>query len=398
MPARTLIKILHVSTGLNPGGAELMLHRLLEHSDRATFAHSVVTLIHEGEVGRRLQSIDVPVNALGMKRSRPSIRGLLGMIHLVREYDPDLIQGWMYHGSLFALWGAWFHKRRVPVLWNIRGDHTNLRAERPLTSATIRLCARLSRFPQGIINNSFTSMRGHKVLGFRPARSVVIPNGFDTDKFAPDEMARQKIRGELGLPPATILLGHVGRYYPVKDHETLLQAAAIVLREYPSVHFALIGEDVTWENDTLAGTISRLGISKSVHLLGVRTDISEVNAGFDVAISSSRSEGFCNAIAEAMSCGAPCVVTDVGDSAWIVGDTGRVVPSANPAKLAQALSELVTMGQENRRQLGLSARFRVLENFSLANAVNRYEELYKSMLVGAQQSPICSEAESRTGG
>lgn len=374
-----MIKVLTVATGLNRGGAELMLYRLLTTSDRKQFKHEVVTLIAEGAVAHRLREANLTVHSLGMRRSRPTLSGLAKMVDVIRGSQPDIIQGWMYHGSLVGQLASHLSLRRVPVLWNIRGDHTNLRAERPLTACTIWACARLSGLPQRIVSNSHTSLTAHQRLGFSRKTGVVIPNGFATDEFVPSKVARQRLRHELRLDEDTLLVGHVGRYHPVKDHHTFLNAAEQVLRHRTDVHFVLVGEGVTPNNKPLASLIEKLGLVHRTHLLGSRDDLEAINAGFDIATSTSRSEGFSNSVGEAMCCAVPCVVTDAGDSAWIVGDTGTVVPPGNPAEFAQALIRMIESGRVRMRELGDAARSRMIEKFSLAQAVDQYESLYREL-------------------
>ncbi len=139
----------------------------------------------------------------------------------------------------------------------------------------------------------------------------------------------------------------------------------------------LCGDAVHWENHELVGWIDAAGIRERCHLLGRREDIPRLNAALDLASSSSCGEGFPNVIGEAMACGVPCVVTDVGDSALIVGDTGRVVPPKNPEALAGAWRELIERGPEQRHQLGAAARCRVGKHYSLQAIVAQYEKLYE---------------------
>lgn len=374
-----MLKILHVATGLNPGGAEWMLYRLLVHADRKAFDQRVIALLDEGAVGRKIKAIGVHVQALGMKRARPSLAGLRNLALVIREYNPDLIQGWMYHGSLAAQIALGLNRRRVPVLWNIRGSHTDFRAESLLTAMTIRLCSGMSGLPIRIVNNSRASMLAHHKIGFKADRDVVIPNGFDTTLYSPSASARIQLRRELGLEDNVILIGHVGRYHPVKDHVGLLRAAAAFLKVWPDVHFVLVGGNVDETNPVLAREVQILGIAGSIHMLGARDDLSFLTAGFDVATSSSRGEGFSNSVGEAMSCGVPCVVTDVGDSAWIVDDTGRVVPPNDPVALSNAWCELMDMGNEGRQALGAKARRRVIDLFTIDRVVSQYEGLYTSV-------------------
>jgi glycosyltransferase involved in cell wall biosynthesis len=176
-----------------------------------------------------------------------------------------------------------------------------------------------------------------------------------------------------------LVIGIAARFHPHKDHRNFTWAAARLQQQMPSVHFLLCGLDITWENSQLAGWINAAGIRDCCHLLGVREDMSRLFAGMDIATTASRTEAFPIVIGEAMACGTPCVVTDVGDSAMIVGDTGIVVPPGDPSALAEAWRKLIEAGQEVRRRLGIAARNRIREHFALPAVVERYQAIYREL-------------------
>jgi glycosyltransferase involved in cell wall biosynthesis len=208
----------------------------------------------------------------------------------------------------------------------------------------------------------------------------VIPNGFDTDLFAPSETARVEIRSMLGLARSAVLIGLIGRYHPVKYHAGFLRVAARLGRAHPEVHFVLAGSGVDSHNCSLDSLIEESGLSGRVHLLGERKDIPRITAALDIAASASLSEAFPNVIGEAMSCAVPCVATNVGDTSHAIGDTGRVVSPKDEKAMEKALSELLNMGEASRRRLGLAARRRVIGLFSLPVVADRYRALYERVL------------------
>ena len=217
---------------------------------------------------------------------------------------------------------------------------------------------------------------------------VVIPNGFDLAAFRPDPPARWSVRHELSIPAETPLIGLVGRFHPQKDHQTFVQAAAWLHTRLPETHFLLCGDGITWENPTLAAWIETAGLRPCFHLLGRRDDIPRLTAALDLASSSSAyGEGFSNVIGEAMACGVPCVVTDVGDAALLVGSTGRVVPPRTPQALAQEWYALLALEREGKEQLGRAARQRIEAHFSLPAIVARYEALYAALASACTRSP-----------
>jgi glycosyltransferase involved in cell wall biosynthesis len=379
-----LMKVLHVITGLNTGGAEMMLYKLLSHIDSSKHEARVLSLIEGGAMRERIQSTGIPVDSLNMRRGIPSFSGLRRLREIVRRYRPDLIQGWMYHGNLTASVAAWFCHDNPPVVWNVRQSLYDLDHERSLTRWVIRANARLSARTHAIIYNSRTSAHQHEAFGFDANRTRIIANGFDTEVFRPDERARAGIRRELSVTDDSILIGLIGRYDPMKDHRNFLDAAALLGKDFPNVRFLLAGGAVAAGNSELGAMIEALGLGGRVFLLGERNDIPQLTGALDIATSSSWGEGFANVVGEAMSCGVPCVVTDVGDSAWIINDTGRVVPPRESESLATAWKALIALGRDGRQALGWRARQRVIDYFSLGAVVQQYEDLYECLIARAK--------------
>jgi len=249
----------------------------------------------------------------------------------------------------------------------------------------IRLGAFLSRHPSAIIYNSRSGAKQHEKCGYRSGMSVVISNGFDCGIFQPDEHARCCVREQLGLESTSILVGLVARFHPMKDQSGFLHAASLVSALHPESRFLLVGKGLTESEPALTKLIKQLGLTGRVLLLGERTDTPRLTAALDIACSSSScGEGFSNAIGEAMACGVPCVVTDVGDSAYLVGDTGVAVSPRNPEALAHAVGRLIDAGPAKRKELGMAARSRIQSEFCLPEVARRYKEVYQSCLAYIQ--------------
>jgi glycosyltransferase involved in cell wall biosynthesis len=212
---------------------------------------------------------------------------------------------------------------------------------------------------------------------------VVIPNGFDTDMFRPDNGARASLRRELGLDPEIPLIGLVARYHPQKDHATFFRAAGILHEEMPHVRFVLCGQGVTGANEEITAMAAGAGVEDSVHLLGRRADIPRIQAALDVASSSASSgEGFPNIIGEAMACGVPCVVTAAGDSAEIVDGCGTAVPPGDAPGLAAGWKTVLSMNSDARRELAESCRHRIVNKYEIGTVTARYEVMYLGMASG----------------
>ena len=379
------ISVLSLITTVGAGGAEMMLYKLLSRLDRTKFRAQVIALVDVGSnpISEKIHKLGIPIRYLGMHPGRPNPASMVRLIRWLRQDPPDLIQTWMYHSDLVGGLAARL-AGGIPVVWGIRQSNLDPEASSRLTFLTMKTCALLSRWlPDRIICCSEASRQVHTALGYAAEKMVVIPNGFDLETCRPDSVARESVRKELQIPEDAPVIGLVGRFHPQKDHRTFVQAARLLHHDRPDVCFVLCGADVSWENHDLARWIEEAGIRKRAYLLGERDDVPRLTAAFDIASSSSSfGEGFPNVIGEAMSCRVPCVVTDVGDSARIVGQTGMVVPPRNPAALAEAWCKMVDLGREGRSQLGMAARQRIKEQFDLPQIVAQYECLFQEVACG----------------
>jgi glycosyltransferase involved in cell wall biosynthesis len=284
----------------------------------------------------------------------------------------------MYHGNLGAMVARFLSPGRPALLWNIRHSLHDLSAEKPMTRRVIRANARLSRFAQTILYNSWVARRQHEALGFEAGGGQVIPNGFDLEALQPDPDSGRVLRRTLGIPEEATVLGNVARFHPMKNHAGLLAAAGELAAADPTLHLILAGTGVSPDNPALAQFGEGLPAGR-LHLLGDRDDVPALMNAFDIfCLPSAWGEAFSNAIGEAMACGVPCVVTDVGDARELVGGTGKVVPPGDTAALTRALKELLAMPDGERRELGRTARERIAEHFSLELAAGRYRDLYRA--------------------
>jgi len=375
-----MIKVMHVITTLGPAGAETMLCRVACAMDGSRFENEVVSLTGILDQAEKMQAIRVRVRTLGMKTSVPNPWLVMRLAQWIRESKPDVIHTWMYHANLVGALAARL-AGNVPVVWGIHHSAFDPRVDKRRTMLVNRACALLSRkFPARIVCCSEASLRIHKKLSYATEKLEVIPNGFDLEQVKPDPAARASLREELGIPGDAILIGIAARFHSQKDHRNFVRAAARLHKQMPDVHFLLCGLDINWQNPRLAGWIDAAGIRDRCHLLGLRRDVSRLFAGMDIATTASISgEAFPLVIGEAMACGTPCVVTDVGDSALIVGETGRVVAPGDPDALAEAWRKLIEAGPGVRRSLGMAARRRVQQHFALPTIVERYQAIYAQL-------------------
>lgn len=360
--------ILHVITDLGTGGAEATLARLVRLD--GPFRHVVVSLMAGGMWRGYLSAAGIEVADLGMRRGVPSPIGLWRLARLIRNYRPALVQTWLYHGDLLGFLATRM-AGRIPIVWNLRCSDMDFRRYSRITSLVVRALSWLSPFTAAIVVNSEAGRRWHIKLGYRPPKWELLPNGIDVMEFRPSIEARQRWRKKLGLSEDSILIGMAARRDPMKDHEGLLTAASLLPE---NICFAMVGDGVTATDPSLA--CERRGI----HLLGRCNDMPGFFSALDIAVLASNfGEGFPNVVAEAMACGVPCIVTDVGDSAEIVAETGLIVPPRDPVRLAAAMQTMAEQAS-TRSHLGKLARERISTRYALPIVSARYENFWTEII------------------
>lgn len=354
---------MHVITGLQTGGAERMLANLCILACRSGRRPIVVSLLAGGSQYERLRAAGVQVLTLGMSQGRPSGRALLRLARFIREERPDVVQSWMYHADLYALFALWLsgRRRRTRLFWGVRCSDMNLSHYGLRFRVVVRLCALLSRFTDGIAVNSRAGLHAHRQLGYETGHMVEIDNGFDTDLFKPDPAEGRRIRKSLGIAEESFVIGTIARVDVMKDFDTLRK----VLERLDDVVCVAVGN----------GTES-IPPAPGLKPIGERTDVPALLNAFDALVSvSAFGEGFSNVIGEAMASGLPVVATDVGDARRIVGDAGRIVPPRDVEALADAIRALRD-SPESRAAMGETARQRIVDDFSLRRAAAAFDALH----------------------
>ncbi|MBV8534766.1 MAG: glycosyltransferase [Alphaproteobacteria bacterium] len=343
-----------------------MLASLVTGHSEPGIEQFVASLVPNGALVPRLRAAGVAVREFNF-RSPAAPLEVVRLSALIRKASPSVVQGWMYHGNLAASAALAFSGRRArtALVWGLRCSDMDLSQYSAQLRIVVRAGACLSAGPDVVTANSDAGLAWHLKLGYKPRRTLVVPNGINIDRFRPDERTRASARRLLGLAPDAFVLAHVARLDPMKDHHTFLAA----LRTVPNVHGLLIG----------AGT-ERLPAQARVQRLGHRDDIPELLVASDTIVSSSAyGEGFCTALAEGMACGLPALATDVGDARKILGETGYVVPPRDPRALADAIGKLLGEARDLRAIRGRAARERVVTQFSLAAAERRFADLYRDL-------------------
>ncbi len=369
-----MIRIAHVINNLQTGGAETTLLRLMEHIDRSRFEPFVLAMIGEGTIGPRIRELDVPVVALGAARRRLSVRTFLEIRRHLKEFQPDVIQSWMYHSNLAAYLARGAVPNRPALAWNIRHSLHDLSHEPWMTRQVIKAGAKRSAKVEAIIANSAVSMRQHEAIGYRSSRNEVIPNGFDLETLKPFPNASTKLREELDIADSAFIIGCAARFHPMKDQQMLVKATAELVEKGRDIHCVLIGRGCETGGD--AESLRPL-LGERLHLLGERRPLADTVSGLDcLAVASAWGEGFPNVLAEAMACEVPCVTTDVGDAAAIVADPERVLSPKDQSAMVEVVDRMLQLDKQQRQKIGQAGRARILENYPIAKIVKQYEDLW----------------------
>ncbi|ASP29971.1 glycosyl transferase family 1 [Qipengyuania flava] len=371
------MRITHIITGLDNGGAEAVLTRLcLADMENEHFVISLTTM---GKYGPILESSGIPVHCLNMQRGRLPIRAAWRLWKILRRERPNVAQTWMYHADLFG--GVVARLAGIKnIIWNVR--HSELRPGKSsrITILIARLSAKLSKIvPDKIIVCAKHAYDVHVALGYDRERMALIGNGYDLANFRPDSSKRLPRRAQLQLSAKEPVIGYVARFNPQKDHENLFRALVELRKRGHYVPTLLIGPGLDDQNVPLLNRLDTLGITDLVYLLGAQENVASWMNAIDLHVmSSSFGEGFPNVLAEAMACGTPCISTNVGDASHIIGDTGWLVEPRDPIMLADAIEKALGCIEDVEQWClrKARARERIEENFSLESMVSSYRSAW----------------------
>lgn len=367
-------------TGLSTGGAERSLYNLLSGGLASRFHSAVISLRDRGALSEQIENLNVPVHALGVRHGVVRPAALWHAHRFLQVFQPNVVQGWMYHGNLAASAAAAVAPGQPAVAWNVRHSLYRLRDEKWTTRWVIRAGRQQSSRPDAIIYNSSRSRYQHEAFGFAAERGRVIPNGFDVVALTANTEVRARVRQALKIPNDASVVGHVGRFHPMKDHASFLRAAVAVAYVRPKSRFLLVGRNVSLDNPTLVGIVPS-ELESRFHFLGERDDVPDLMKAMDWFCLSSWSEAFPNVVGEAMASALPCVVTDVGDTADVVGNAGFIVPPKNPEKLVAALLEATSLPEQKRARLGEIALRRIKNQYVIDASVLKYDETYRDLVL-----------------
>jgi glycosyltransferase involved in cell wall biosynthesis len=373
-----IMRILFLIRSMNYGGAERQLVALA--TGLKEIGHRVVVAVFYsgGPLQEELERADICVQGLG-KRRRWDVRDFfVRLLRLVHQEQPDVIHSYLVVPNILSTVLKIF-SFKTKIVWGVRASNVDLTQYDWFSNFTYRVEPLLSYFPDLIIVNSQAGLGNAVRQGFPKGKMVVVPNGIDTLRFAPNQGARDRQRALWQVKDHDKLIGLVGRLDPMKGHRTFLEAAAKVKEGRRGVKFVCVGDGTAAYREGLEAAGEHLGLKKDLIWAGTCSDIAAVYNALDICVSSSFGEGFPNVVGEAMACGVPCVVTDVGDSAWIVGDTGIVVPPKDPEALAQGLEVMLDRMSGTGSFPFSGARKRICSEFDLSRLVKRTSEVLETL-------------------
>ncbi|MEI6333195.1 MAG: glycosyltransferase [Methylococcaceae bacterium] len=376
------MNVLHIITGLNNGGAEAVLFRLVTADKFNT--HHIISLIDFGVYGEQLTAEGISVYCLGMPRGRITLSGLVRLYNLIRQIKPEIVQTWMYHADLIG--GLISRLAGVQaIVWGIRNSNLDIQKTALSTRLVARLCALISGIvPVKIISCSQVAAKVHIELSYARNKMVVIPNGYNIEQFSPNVESRDNLRRDLGVKKSEVLMGMVARWDPQKDHANFISALSLLDNMgFLSWKCVFVGPNMDPSNAQLKDLLKQFGVYDRVKLLGPHSNIPVIMKALDIhVLSSSYGEAFPNVVAEAMGCGVPCVVTDVGDARMIVDDTGWCVSPGNSIALADALKEAMrALSEGDWSERSLQCRQRIAKHFSIERMVENYTAVWENVAI-----------------
>lgn len=374
------MKILHIITGLNNGGAEAVLFRLCKYDTKNE--HIVISMMDMGKYGSLLEKENIKVFTLDMPAGKLKIGAIIKLYKLIKKLKPDVVQTWMYHANLI---GGFVAKiaRIKKIIWGIHHSNLDESHNKKSTILIAKILAKVSKvIPTTIVYCAEKALEVHKDIGYKCDDMQVIANGYELDMFYPNDTSTDKLRLELNIKKHENIVGFVARFDELKDHDNLLQALQIVKKKKKDFKCLFVGANMIESNETLKKMILKYNLENQILLLGERNDIPNIMNLLDIHILSSYSEAFPNVLCEAMACGTPCITTDVGDAAFIVGDTGWVVPIKDSSALSTSILNALTEkndSQENFKGRQMKVRKRIVEKFDILKMIDDYDKIYKGI-------------------
>uniref|UniRef100_A5WBZ9 Glycosyl transferase, group 1 n=1 Tax=Psychrobacter sp. (strain PRwf-1) TaxID=349106 RepID=A5WBZ9_PSYWF len=371
-------KIVHIIIGLNVGGAELVLRRLvLSSQSRKNFQHEVISLTDKGIIGAELEAANIPVHTIHMHGLSSTLTSYLKLRNLLKRINPDIVQTWMYHADFLG--GIAAKSIGVDkIIWGIRNSNVSTGMSKT-TYYLSHICAKISGYiPSDIVAVSHTARDYHTAIGYDSNKMIVIPNGFDLEKFSIDTQKRFQMRLELDIKEDQLVIGNIGRFNPVKNQLNFIKACITLFDEGYTFIALLAGRNVDLRNPKIYNLLNGSKYTKNFIFLGEIEDTTKFYNAIDIFCLCSTTEGFPNVLGEAMSTERVCLSTKAGDAELILGNKSLLIHSTDCGGIASTLEQVVFKNPNNFdfNVLGMKARERIESNYSISKIVSDFESLY----------------------
>lgn len=372
------MKLLFVTTSFETGGAQRALYEIIYHSKIPAEKILVIALLGKGRYSEAFNEIGIKNISLKINSPLIGIYNVFKTIFLLKKLKPKVIQGWMYHGNLLALFYSRFLSKDVKVYWGVRQTLYDINKEKYLTRLIIKFSTLLSKKTNKIIYNSKLSMHQHEKFGFSSSKSLYIPNGFNTKELKFSSQKRKIMKQNLSIDEDSFVIGYLGRNHPMKNIDLLFRIALEVLRLNSKAIFIIVGEGIS--NKFISDKNISKNITDRLKILGLRFDVPDLLNTFDLlCLTSKWGEGFPNVIGEAMSYSIPCVSSDVGDSKSIINDLGWIV-SQNDSEneYINYISKAMKLDKNSYKRLKSNCREKIKNNYQIEQISYKYMKLYET--------------------
>ena len=372
------IKILHIISGLNDGGAESLLFNFLCHSKNNI--NFVISLKGKGKYGKMIEEKGIKIFYFNFSFNISLISNFIDLIKLIKKINPDVVQTWLYHADLLGGCAAYIANSKN-IFWGIHHGSLDKNINKFSTIFVSKINSYLSYFiPKKIIVCADSSKFLHIKNGFSQKKFITIPNGIDIKKFKRSSKKRAFFRNKINIKSDETLYGTVARFHPIKDHITLIKSIFRLKNAGYKFKYLLIGESINNKNKLLNELIKKYGLEEIIILIEKEENISLVMNAIDLHVLSSKSEALPMVILEAMGCGTPCISTNVGDVKNLIFDKNLVVETSNQLELFNAMRIFSDLDQKNKKKLSISVEKHIKENYSLENMTAKYLNLYQKYI------------------
>lgn len=374
------MRVLHIIIDLDVGGAELMLERLLHADSSSARQHRIISIKSCGSVGRRMQSAGFEIETLGADTMWQVPAAVISLRKKIRDYQPDVIQTWMYHSDLIGGLTALLAGYRC-IVWGVRTNASPRSAFGLKARLLQRVCAILAHHvPKKIIVVSRAARSSHAAIGYPDERMEVIGNGVVIPSDEDLVSGRSSLRATWGFGENDQVVGMMARFDKQKGHKLFLKAVSAIASEFPNAKFVMIGRNCDTTNLELQRWIDECGMRQKILLLGERRDPFDCLAAMDIFCLPSIVEGFPNVLAEAMASGVACVASDVGAVSELLAGRGAIVPPGSELALQEAISEYLSIPSSELKEIGRVGRRHMQDNFAMTAVVGDYVRVYHSVL------------------